>query len=161
MTLYCVSIGNKQYQVNIGRDQVTLDGEPVDMHLIPLNGNGLHLLRRGNLASEVYLKNTDGGNYEVLAGGQRVVARVEEASRKPRLPLEAVQTGEMSAPMPGLVVDVLVKEGDKVEAGQALIVLESMKMQMQMRAPVDGLVKGVYVKINDQLEKGTLLVRIE
>jgi biotin carboxyl carrier protein len=160
MTLYCVSIGNKQYQVNIGKDQVTLDGEPFDIHLIPLNGNGLHLLRRGNLASEVYLQNTDGSNYEVLAGGQRIVARVEEASRKPHNPVETVQTGEMSAPMPGLVVDVLVKEGDKVETGQALIVLESMKMQMQMRAPIDGVVKGVYVKVGDQLEKGTLLVRI-
>jgi len=58
-------------------------------------------------------------------------------------------------------VDVLVDEGQQVESGQPLIILESMKMQMQLRAPFPGQVCKVAVASKDQVEKGTLLVQIE
>jgi biotin carboxyl carrier protein len=63
--------------------------------------------------------------------------------------------------MHGLVVDVPVHEGDCVEKGQTLVVLESMKMQMQLRSPRPGKVSKVAVQSGSQVEKGALLVQFE
>ncbi|MBX7132863.1 MAG: biotin/lipoyl-binding protein [Fimbriimonadaceae bacterium] len=73
----------------------------------------------------------------------------------------AVQTGEAHAPMPGLIVDVLVQEGDRVEAGDKLLVLEAMKTQQPTTAPFDGTVVKVPVKKGDQVTEGQLLVKVE
>jgi biotin carboxyl carrier protein len=63
--------------------------------------------------------------------------------------------------MHGLVVDVPVHIGDTVEKGQTLVVLESMKMQMQLRSPRPGKVAKVVVQSGNQVEKGALLVQFE
>ena len=68
--------------------------------------------------------------------------------------------GDLRAPMPGSVVSVLVKEGDCVIQGQTILVLESMKMQMQMRSAVAGIVAQVAVKPGQQVNKDTLLVAV-
>lgn len=65
---------------------------------------------------------------------------------------------QLKAPMPGLVVSVLVNEGDAVEKGQVLVVLESMKMQNELKAPRPGTVGRVRVKAGETVEqKQTLL----
>jgi biotin carboxyl carrier protein len=65
------------------------------------------------------------------------------------------------APVPGKIVDVLVKAGDSVEEGQALIVLEAMKMENELRSPKKAKVRAVLVNKGDQAEKGQLLVALE
>ena len=160
MSNYCVSIGERQYQIKVLGSRLLVDNEPVQVDLIPLNGSGLHLLHRGRQALEVHLQPQEAGAYEVLVGGRRVIARVESGQRKNLRRKEGGKAGELAAPMPGLVVDVLVRPGDEVERGQVLAVLESMKMQMQMRSPVSGRVKVVAVEPGGQVEKGGLLVRV-
>jgi biotin carboxyl carrier protein len=58
------------------------------------------------------------------------------------------------------VVNVLVKEGQRVDSGDPLVILESMKMQMQLRSPFNGQVSKVAVHNRLQVEKGTLLVQV-
>jgi biotin carboxyl carrier protein len=62
--------------------------------------------------------------------------------------------------MPGLIVEVLTQEGETVQAGQVIVVEESMKMQMQLRAPCTGRVEKIALRTGVQVEKGTLLVKI-
>ncbi len=59
-----------------------------------------------------------------------------------------------------MVVDVLVKEGQRVNSGEPLVILESMKMQMQLRSPFSGQVSRVAVANQAQVEKGMLLVQV-
>ena len=61
---------------------------------------------------------------------------------------------------PGIVVSVLVSEGDKVEKGQPLLILEAMKMQNEIEAPISGLVSGVHVSEGATVGNGALLVRL-
>ncbi len=63
--------------------------------------------------------------------------------------------------IPGTVREVLVKKGDKVEAGQKMMVLEAMKMMNSVNAPVAGIVKSVHVAVGDCLPKGTLMIELE
>jgi pyruvate carboxylase subunit B len=68
--------------------------------------------------------------------------------------------GAIKAPMPGLIVDVTCKVGDKVKAGQQVVILEAMKMQNPLNAPVDGEVKAIFVKQGDSVAVGQVLVDI-
>lgn len=69
--------------------------------------------------------------------------------------------GDLTAQMPGQVVNVLVAEGESVTRGQPLVVLEAMKMEIRAAAPSDGVVKRVLVKKGDVVERGQLLAEVE
>lgn len=68
---------------------------------------------------------------------------------------------EINAPMPGNVLDVKVKVGDKVENGTPVIVLEAMKMENDVVSPVAGTVASISVKKGDTVDSGTLIAIIQ
>ncbi|RPJ08013.1 MAG: biotin/lipoyl-binding protein, partial [Deltaproteobacteria bacterium] len=72
---------------------------------------------------------------------------------------ESPPSNELQCPMPGLVVDVPVKKGDRVFRGQNLLVLESMKMESGVASPVDGVIADVLVTIGQAVEAGEVLIR--
>lgn len=74
---------------------------------------------------------------------------------------QASAPGDVSTTMPGNVVDVLVKEGDAVKAGQAVLVSEAMKMETEIQAPIAGTVKAVHVGKGDRVNPGEVLIEIE
>jgi len=69
--------------------------------------------------------------------------------------------GRLTAPMPGKIVAVMAKEGDEVEAGTPLLVLEAMKMEHTITAPSDGTVKAIHFAVGDQVEDGAELLDLE
>jgi biotin carboxyl carrier protein len=68
---------------------------------------------------------------------------------------------KIKAPMPGLIVKILVAPGDQVEKGQVLLNFEAMKMENQLKAPGPGIVKQITVMPGDKVDKGQLLVELE
>ncbi|WP_018952398.1 sodium-extruding oxaloacetate decarboxylase subunit alpha [Thioalkalivibrio sulfidiphilus] len=80
-----------------------------------------------------------------------------KGSQRPR----ATKPGHVSTSMPGSITDVLVKEGETVKAGDAVLVLEAMKMETEVQAPVDGTVKAVHVAKGDSVNPDETLVEIE
>ncbi len=78
------------------------------------------------------------------------------------LSLGAAQVvNDITAPMPGLILAVNIKEGDKVKEGDYLLVLEAMKMENTLTAPRDGVVKSVTVKKGETVDKNQLLIEME
>ena len=71
------------------------------------------------------------------------------------------EEGSFTAPMPGGVLEVLVSTGDAVSAGQALLVLEAMKMEHRVTAPYDGTVTAVHVAQGDRVQQGEMLLEVE
>jgi biotin carboxyl carrier protein len=72
--------------------------------------------------------------------------------------LSAKKVNDVKAPMPGLVLNILVEEGAQVKKGEALIVLEAMKMENILKSPADGTVKKVVVKKGVAVEKNQVLI---
>lgn len=86
--------------------------------------------------------------------------KVEQAHRR-RSHTAADSNGEARAPMPGQIVELSCKPGEKVEAGDRLMVLEAMKMQQPILAPETGTVRSVAVKKGDQVAEGQILAVVE
>jgi 3-methylcrotonyl-CoA carboxylase alpha subunit len=86
----------------------------------------------------------------------------EEVTRLPRFPERADSSDDMSAnsPMPGQVIKVLVAEGQEVETGEPLVILEAMKMEQTVRAAVGGVVHAILVKAGDLVSPGEVLIQI-
>jgi biotin carboxyl carrier protein len=68
---------------------------------------------------------------------------------------------EVRAPMPGLTLEVSVRAGQAVSKGDALLILEAMKMENVIKSPGDGVVKKIHVEKGDVVEKGQLLLEME
>ncbi|MEK7702914.1 MAG: sodium-extruding oxaloacetate decarboxylase subunit alpha [Nitrospirota bacterium] len=87
------------------------------------------------------------GQIDVKAGGR---------STRPR----ASHDGDVTAPMPGVVVRVNITEGEKVSQGQAVLIVEAMKMQSEVHTPIGGIVKKIYVTQGDRVNPDEVLVAI-
>ena len=85
---------------------------------------------------------------------------VERATRT-RKAAHLAHSGEIRAPIPGQIADVLVKEGAKVLRGDKLLVLEAMKTQQAFTAPFDGIVSKLPYALGDQVTEGVLLASVE
>lgn len=66
----------------------------------------------------------------------------------------------VKSPLPGLIIDVKVGAGEKVKAGQIIVVMEAMKMENQIQATIDGTVKKIFVKKGDNVSEGDTLIEI-
>jgi len=88
--------------------------------------------------------------------GQKVVT--PPAVIRPRV--EAV-AGAVTAPLPGKVLGSKVKEGDRVKTGDALFIVESMKMEITIPAPRDGMIKAIRVEVGQTVKQGAVLVDME
>ena len=68
---------------------------------------------------------------------------------------------DIHAPMPGLVLNINVKEGDEVKEGQNIMTLEAMKMENILKSPADGIISGIHTSVKSKVEKNELLISIE
>ena len=93
-----------------------------------------------------------------LAGDLFVFQQAETRGRDRAAPTGA--SGDVGAPMPGAVLEVLVSEGDRVERHQPLLILESMKMELVISAPYDGFVRRVAVQPGQQVDRGMRLLEL-
>ena len=171
---YFVRIGDppRTVEVDVVGPQVTMDGAPLDAHLAAVVGTPLYHLLLDGYSWTVAVEPLDqadgmaGGRWVFGVVGERVdVEVVDERARQieavaGRGPVAAA-SGMVVAPMPGLVVRVQVVEGQHVEAGAALVVVEAMKMENELRAARAGVVRTIHVTIGQAVEKGALLVTME
>ena len=80
--------------------------------------------------------------------------------QEPGSPDSSLSEGSLSAPMPGTILDVMVKTGQRVREGQTLLVMEAMKMEHRIQAPRAGEVTSVYFQKGDRVDMGANLVEI-
>jgi biotin carboxyl carrier protein len=155
--------GKKLRSVELERDanrwKILLDGQPVDADAVEIAPETLSLLLDGK-SYEVHIAPSPDGMLKLQTGLEEFTAEVTDprAWRGRRHgALEAEGRQQIVAPMPGKVVRVLIEAGDKVEAGQGLVVVEAMKMQNEIRSPKGGVVERLHVKEGQPVNAGEVL----
>jgi biotin carboxyl carrier protein len=154
-------------EVEVEGGRVSVAGVASEVHLAEIPGTPLyHLLLAGESWTVAVQPREGIGRWTLGVVGERVdVAAVDERTQRIQQltrarPLPAA-SGTVEAPMPGLVVRIAVTEGQRVDAGTALVVVEAMKMENQLRAPRAGVVAKVHVRAGETVEKGAPLVTVE
>ncbi|MGH7531288.1 MAG: biotin/lipoyl-containing protein [Gemmatimonadales bacterium] len=168
---YHVTVRGRTYVVELNRSSVTIDGQRLETHWAAVPGMPLyHLLLQGEswtVAAQTLEAGVRGGGpgrWALSAAGERLEVEVQDergrqiAALTGRDRTPAAAGGVVKAPMPGLVVRVLVSEGQLVAAGAGVVVVEAMKMENELRAPHAGVVSAVHVAAGDRVEKGAPLV---
>lgn len=95
----------------------------------------------------------------IIDGGKYMTTRTEKY--KNRKPYVEHDPNLVKSFIPGTIVEIMVKEGRKVEEGDEIIILEAMKMRNIVLSPVSGRVKKIYVKIDQMVSKNFLLMEME
>ena len=162
---YVTTIGDKEYEVEVlDNGHVRIGGKIMDVDFETISGQPVYSLLIDGKSYEAFVYPVD-DEWQVLLQGQQYPARVEDAREK-RLRAAAGGTlqgsGEfqLKAPMPGLVVAIPIEEGQQVEKGTVLLVLESMKMQNELRSPRAGKVERIKIKSGESVEQRQLLLTI-
>lgn len=162
---YIAQINDEEYVIEIGpNNELTVNGEPyqIDFRQLPSSGVASLLLNNHSFEALVEQRN---GQWDVLIKGELYAVTVtdERAYRlaQARGSLAAVD-GEVNitSPMPGIIIAVPVAEGDVVQQGDKVVILESMKMENELRAPRDGVVSQVLIEAGASVEKDQVLVVI-
>jgi len=142
-----------------GRYEVAIDDRRRAFDVRPTAAHMLSLLVDGE-SHDVGLRRTADG-FEVKLGAETFGVRLAEASAASPAPTPAAGPTRLVAPMPGKVVRVLVREGDAIEAGVGLVVVEAMKMENELRSARSGRVRKIHAREGQAVEGGALLVELE
>lgn len=165
---YIVQLNEQRKAVSIDPGGVLYESEaPVRAELSDIEGSPVRMVKLGTHVYRVVAEKRQGkGRYTLWVDGHRFETEALDERTRSIRDLSAANAGPSGpapiiAPMPGLIVRVNVSVGDRVEAGQGLVVMEAMKMENELRATAAGTVKSVEVTPGTAVEKGALLVGLE
>ncbi len=161
---YIAQIDDITYEIEIeSNGRVTIDGEPVDADLLRVDPLGLYSLLLDHQSYELVVEEQQKG-YRVTLGPQTFDVRVAD-ERQLRMEAARADVSEhadgdlpITAPIPGLVVKVLVEEGQTVEPNTPLVILEAMKMENEIRAPRAGVVKDITIRVGESVEGNAVML---
>lgn len=159
---YFAAVNGHEYEIEIENDQVLVNGEAIDVNVSQIGVPELYSILLDGASYEVLVEEQR-QEYAVTLAGQQFHVQVEDertrrlnAGRKGPL----IPSGELvvKAPIPGLVVKVLVQEGDDIPEDHPLIILEAMKMENEIRSLRAGIVRSVEVTAGQRVEQGAALL---
>lgn len=163
---YVTTVNDKEYTIEIvDNHHIRIGDRLIPVNFEAVSGQPVFSLISDGKSYESFIYEGDEDHWQVLLRGRLFQAKVED-EREKRLRVAAgggvSEGGEflLKAPMPGLVVAVPIEEGQEVEKGQVLMILESMKMQNELKAPRAGRVERIRVKAGESVEQKQTLLSI-
>lgn len=165
-----VSTGGREFTIELEKgDQPsgTINGKSFSLSMTGYGPNGFHILRNGkSYRAELVQADPEEKTFVIRVNNQKLTFRVQD---KFDLLLNEMgfsassqkKVNELKSPMPGLVLEILVKEGDTVNTGDQLLILEAMKMENVLKSPAAATVKKIVVNKGKAVEKNEVLILFE
>jgi len=163
---YISTVNGKEYTIEIIDERhVIVNGRKLTVDFNSVSGQPVYSLLVDGKSLEGFVYPGE-EEWEVLLMGRQYPVMVEDEREKR---LRATAGGSVSdagkyylkAPMPGMVVSILVEEGQEIEQGEVVLILESMKMQNELKAPRAGTIGRVRVKPGESVEQRQTLLSIQ
>jgi biotin carboxyl carrier protein len=165
--MYKATVNDNVFEIAPSDDAWVINGEPFVWDLAKISDGNFHIIAGGkNYRAEVVKADVTTKTFTIKMNGKNL-----QVSLKDKFDLLLEQMGmnstsaskvnNLRAPMPGLIIDLKVKAGDRVNQNDPLLILEAMKMENIIKSPGEGVVKNVKVEKGQSVEKGQVLVEFE
>lgn len=164
---YITTVEEKEFSIEIIEDEnaILVDGVRYHYDFTAVGNQPVFTLLLNGKSYEAYVYESAEGLKVLLRGTQYPATVIDERELRLRSALGGQPTSGgafyLKAPMPGLIIDVPVEEGQTVEKGQVLLILESMKMQNELKSPRDGVVSRLRVEAGDNVEVNETLLSVD
>jgi len=155
------------FEIEIAGEKISINGNSTKWDIINTSKDHFHfLLDNRSYSAEIVKINyrnkeaivkVNGKEYKTTLKDEKDALLEKMGIEVDKLPI----VSDLKAPMPGLVLDVLVQTGDQLKKGDKLLVLEAMKMENLIKSPSDFIIKSVEVKKGDKVEKNQILLRFD
>ena len=153
------------FDIEIGSGDFFLNKKALNWDLVKIRPNYFHIIKdQKNFVCEVIESDFKTKHFAFNINGEKVKIKLKD-----RLDLVLDKLGldetsahslkEIKAPMPGLILDILVQEGQIVEKGETLIILEAMKMENSIKSQGAGAIRMINIKKGDSVEKNQVLIQ--
>ncbi len=159
-----VEVNGKSLQFDEKKGTILIDGKPVESDMVKLDKNKYHLLfDKQSVTIELLEKDETGKQYILHVNNSKKTVKITDQydALLSKLGMDkamSAKANQLKAPMPGLVLSIQVKEGDTVQKGDALLVLEAMKMENLIKATATGTIKKIWIEPKQAVEKNALLI---
>ena len=162
--MYQTKVNGKNFDVVRSDDKFTINGETFQWDLSKVSEGNFHIIYKDKSYRAEVVKVDHATKTFILKINNKL--QTVEVKDKFDLLLEKMgmtsgasgKVNNIKAPMPGLVIDMKVKVGDAVKTGDALLILEAMKMENIIKSPGDAVIKNIKAKKGDSVEKGQVLI---
>ncbi len=163
------TVNNTHYNFEFDAEQnlMMVNGKKFSADKIQVSENEFHVLHNAQSFNiEVIDSDTTAKEFTIRVNGNKfkVVVRDKYDELLHALGMDKAigsKINDLKAPMPGLVLDVLVSAGNKIKKGDSLIVLEAMKMENILKATADAVVKNICVSKGARVEKNEILIELQ
>lgn len=163
--MYQVIVNNGlKFAVETNKSELKVNGATIVVDKVDINKNSTHLLfQNKSYTVELVQINTPEKTAMVKVNGNLYAVQIQDQfdqllKQLGMDNLAASKILQVKAPMPGLVLNILVAEGAEIKKGDNLLVLEAMKMENMIKSPSDGIIKRVAVAKGNKVEKNELLI---
>ena len=147
------------------KDYFLVNGEKKELDIVKIDDDSFHVIHNNksfivrvlerDLQSKSFVLKVNEGLYKV-----NIKDNNDLLMETLGIQYKTIQKSDvLKAPMPGLIVDIRISEGQKVCSGEPLIVLKAMKMENILKAPHDGLVRKILVEKNQKINKDTVILQ--
>ncbi|MDW3211861.1 MAG: biotin/lipoyl-containing protein [Reichenbachiella sp.] len=159
-------IGEHTFEIDQQKEEYLLNGQSFKFDVAESGNGDLHfLVNNKSYQTKVISIDKEEKTVQVKVNNTPYTVSVKDNLDLllAKLGMESVgQAGakDVKAPMPGLIIDVLVSEGQEVKKGDHLLILEAMKMENVIKCPADGVVSGLHATKGDSVEKGKILLSL-
>jgi biotin carboxyl carrier protein len=159
-----VEVNGKSLQFDEKKGTILIGGKPVESDMVKLDKNKYHLLfDKQSVTIELLEKDETGKQYILHVNNSKKTVKITDQydALLSKLGMDkamSAKANQLKAPMPGLVLSIQVKEGDTVQKGDALLVLEAMKMENLIKATATGTIKKIWIEPKQAVEKNALLI---
>lgn len=163
--MYNVKVNDRySFEISAENSIILINGEAIGLDSVALNNKSTHVIYQNrSYTIEIVAFDKAEKTADVKVNGSIYKIAVEDRFDQllkqlgmDNLTINKVQ--QIKAPMPGLVLNVLVAEGDEVNKGDNLLVLEAMKMENMIKSPTNGMIKTIAIKQGDKVEKNEILI---
>ena len=166
--MYSINVNGKfQFNIEKNKEKLQLKDEIIEWDIIKNESGIFNIIWKNKVYNAEFIKadpleksfiiRVNGNNYDVKVKDKYDILLKELGLEN----LNSIKVNQIKAPMPGLVLKILLKNGDLIKKGDSVLILEAMKMENILKSPGDGKIKAIKVKQGQAVEKNQVLIELE